>query len=103
MTDQYKFYHIFTIFEKIIYNYIIEFMEENKLFDCNQFGFCKQYSTSHAIITLVEIVSRALDTGKMVVGVFLDFKKVFDTVDHKILLRKLQLYEEIYMLGCTVI
>ena len=67
-------------------------MEENKLFDCNQFGFQKQHSTSNAIITLVDKVSRALDTGKMVVGVFLDFKKAFDTVDHKILLRKLQLY-----------
>ena len=67
-------------------------MEENKLFDCNQFGFRKQHSTSHAIITLVEKVSKALDTGKIVVGVFLDFKKAFDTVDHTILLRKLQLY-----------
>ena len=80
------------VFEKIIYNYIIEFMEENKLFDCNQFGFRKQHSTSHAIITLVEKVSKALDTGKIVVGVFLDLKKAFDTVDHTILSRKLQLY-----------
>ena len=80
------------VFEKIISNYIIEFMEENKMFDCNKFGFRKQHFTSHAIITLVEKVSRTLDTGKMVVGVFLDFKKAFDTVGHTLLLRKLQLY-----------
>ena len=61
-------------------------MGENKLFYCNQFGFRKQHSTSHAIITLVEKVSKALDNGEIVVGVFLD-KKVFDTVDHTILLR----------------
>ena len=80
------------IFEKIISKYIIEFMDENKLFYGNQFGFRKQHSTCHAIITLVEKVSKALDTGKIVVGVFLDLKKAFDTVDHTILLRKLQSY-----------
>ena len=72
--------------------YIIEFMEENELFYKNQFGFRKQHSTSHAIITLIEKVSKALDTGKIVVGGFLDLKKAFDTVDHIILLRKLKLY-----------
>ena len=37
-------------------------------------------------------MSKALDTGNIVVGVFLDLKKAFDTVDHTILLRKLKLY-----------
>ena len=55
-----------------------------------QFGFRKNHSPSHAIITLVERVSKALDTGKYVVGVFLDLKKAFDTVDHNILLTKLK-------------
>ena len=68
--------HIFSkIFEKIISKYIMEFMDENKLFYGNQFGFRKQHSTCYAIITLVEKVSKALDTGKIVVGVFLDFKR----------------------------
>ena len=64
------------VFEKIMSKYIIEFMEENELFYKNQFGFRKQHSTSHAIITLVEKVSKALDTGKIVVGVFLDLKRL---------------------------
>ena len=79
-------------FKKIVSKYIIKFMDENELFYKNQFGFRKQHSTSHAIITLVEKVSKALDKGKIVVGVFLDLKKAFDTVNHTILLRKLELY-----------
>ena len=35
----------------------------------------------------------SIDSGNFVVSVFLDFKKAFDTVDHKILLSKLNLYE----------
>ena len=38
-------------------------MEENELFYKNHFGFRKQHSTSHAIITLIEKGSKALDTG----------------------------------------
>ena len=41
------------------------------------------------IINLVEKVYSSLDTGKIVVGFFLDLKKTFDTVDHQILLNKL--------------
>ena len=54
-----------------------------------QFGFRKNYSTSHAIITLVGKVSIAIDTGKYVVGVFLDN----NTVDHSIRLEKLECYD----------
>ena len=72
--------------------YVIDFLEEHNIFYDHQFGFRKQHSTSHAIITLVERVSKAMDTGKCVVGVFLDLKKAFDTVDHSILLKKLETY-----------
>ena len=51
-------------------------MDENELFYKNQFGCRKHHSTSHAIITLVEKVSKALDKGKIVVGVFLDLKNI---------------------------
>ena len=80
------------IFEKIIFNHVINFLNDNNVLYDYQFGFRKQHSTSHAIITLVERVEKALDTGKVVVGVFLDLKKAFDTVNHTILLHKLEKY-----------
>ena len=62
-----------------VYNRLSE--EHNILYD-RQFGFRKSHSTNHAIITLVEKVSKPLDTGRFVVGIFLGLKKAFDTGDH---------------------
>ena len=45
-----------------------------------------------ALITLVDFVTKALDDGEYVIGIFLDFSKAFDTVDHKILFQKLEKY-----------
>ena len=58
--------------EKIISNHLLNFIDTNNILYDNQFGFRKNHSTTHAIITLVERVSKALDTGKIVVGVYLD-------------------------------
>ena len=96
---------IFTAFSLYIYIYIririILFRHNNKFIhiltllcktiDIN-LDFENNHSTSHAIITLVERVSKALDTNKYVVGVFVYIKKTFDTVDHNILLAKLKQY-----------
>ena len=60
------------IFEKIISNHLLNFIDSNNILYDNQFGFRKNHSTTHVIITLVERVSKALDTGKIVVGVYLD-------------------------------
>ena len=77
------------IYERVIYNHIIDYIDDNNTLYDKQFGFRKGHSTSHAIITLVEKVAKALDTGKMVVGVYLDIRKAFDCVCHHTLLDKL--------------
>ena len=75
-----------------MYNHLINFIDMNKILYKYQFGFRKLHSTNHAIISLVEKVNNALDSGKNLMGVFLDLKKAFDTVDHCILLGKLYKY-----------
>ena len=74
------------IMKKIIYNYIIIFLTINDILYDKQFGFRKGHGTNHAIITLVDKVARAFDTGTIVVGVYLHLRKVFDMVPHTILL-----------------
>ena len=49
-----------------------------------QFGFRENFSTAHAIITLVENVQSALDNNKFAGGIFVNLEKAFDSVDHYI-------------------
>ena len=72
-----------------MYNRLITHINDNKLLYKYQFGFQKGKSTHLAIMMLVNKMTEALDQGESVVGVFLDFSKAFDTVDHNILLRKM--------------
>ena len=52
----------------------------------------KNRSTEHAIIELTDKISKAIDDGKYTIGIFLDLSKAFDTVNHDILLKKLEHY-----------
>ena len=80
------------LLERLVYNRLISHINENKLLYEYQFGFQKGKSTYLAIMMLVDKSTEALDQGECVVGVFLDFSKAFDTVDHNILLQKMHRY-----------
>ena len=47
------------------------------------------HSTNHALLSLTEDIRKALDNNLFAAGVFIDLQKAFDTVDHEILLYKL--------------
>ena len=75
-----------------MYKRLYTFLNNNNIIYNLQFGFRKQYSTSHALITITESIRKALDDRNIGYGVFVDFQKAFDTVDHQILLAKLNHY-----------
>ena len=75
-----------------MYKHLINFVYKNDIFYKYQFGFRRQHSTNHAVITLVQKITNALDKGKVMVGCFLHIKKAFDTVNHRILISKLRKY-----------
>ena len=57
-----------------------------------QFGFRNKHSTNHALLSFTEDIRNALDNNSFAIGVFIDLEKTFYTVDHEILLHKLNHY-----------
>ena len=64
------------IVERIMYNHIVDCMDSNCSIYKYQFGFRQRHSTQQAIITLVEKITSSLDHGDLVIGVFLDLKRL---------------------------
>ena len=80
------------IFEKLIYNRINQFVQSNNIISRFQFGFTEGSSPNLAIFTLTSDVLKCLHDYDVVICLFLDLKKAFDSVNHEILLSKLECY-----------
>lgn len=80
------------ILEKIVDNRLNSFIEKNCIISECQYGFRSSRSTYMALMDLIENICEALDKKKYVMGIFIDLKKAFDTIDHRILLDKLYHY-----------
>ena len=80
------------ILEKIVHERIYKFLEDYQCIYSLQFGFRKKHSTNHALIDITETIRQALDNKKFACGIFVDLQKAFDTVNHDILIDKLEHY-----------
>ena len=75
-----------------MYSRTIKFLESSKCIYPLQFGFRKKHSTNHTLINITENIHSVSDSGQLACGIFVDLQKAFDTVDHEILLKKLNRY-----------
>ena len=78
------------LLEKLMYNRLASFLEKNEILFHGQFGFRSNHSTSHAILLVTDKIQKAIERKLYSCGIFLDLSKAFDTVNHDILLKKLE-------------
>jgi len=80
------------IYEKLIYVRLIKFINNSNLLYTNQFGFRSGYSTEHALLTLIDTITSAINKNNYVCSILIDVKKAFDAISHDIWLSKLENY-----------
>ena len=80
------------VFEKTIYTQLFQYLTVNSLLHANQYGLRAKYSTELALIELIDRIYSQLDEKKVPIAIFMDLSKAFDTIDHEILICKMEHY-----------
>ena len=78
------------ILEKLIHSQLMEFLNTKDLLSKEQGGFRPGFLTNSTVALLVDDVYTSMNNQQIMQSIFIDFSKAFDTIDHSILLRKLQ-------------
>ena len=96
LLTNYRLISVLTCFskllERIMYYGLFKYLSENSILYEKQFGFQTSHSTEHAILLLVNQLYQLFDESKFTLRIFIHLSKVFDTVNQKILTKKLELY-----------
>ena len=75
-----------------MYNRLIKYLDNSNIFYNKQFSFRTRHSTDHAILCIIDKIQRAIENRNVSCRIFPDFSKAFDTVNHNILIKKLEHY-----------
>ena len=76
----------------MIFNQLIQYFDRYKLSYKSHYGFRKHHFTELAALEFMDKIIHSMDNGHIPVGIFIDLPKAFDTIDHNILLAKLEFY-----------
>ena len=80
------------ILEKVMYSRVYGFLDSKNQMYKSQYGFRARHSCDHAVSEVVSDILKNNEKGKYTVVLFLDLSKAFDTLDHSIVLKKMELY-----------
>ena len=80
------------VLEKIMYSRTYTFLNETGQLYCGQYGFRKNHSCEHAVQELVDNALKGMERKEYTIAIYLDLSKAFDTLEHDVLLKKMELY-----------